>query len=434
MNGAVADHRAGEEHRMQDDTCIRDHWFTLPLDHDAPQNEQITVFAREYTASDGQDRPWLLYLQGGPGGKGPRQGPLSGWMGEAAQHFRILILDQRGTGLSTPVTGQTLAQRSSAAVDQSEYLRHFRAPDIVEDAEAIRRALGSAPWTTLGQSFGGFCTLTYLSFHPEGLRASLITGGLPPVTGPADQVYQATYRRMRERNKEYFARYPEDWPLWENVVQRATSGEEFLPDGSSVTVGRVQMLGMYLGGNMRIDQLHFVLQEAFVPGVQQRFSDTFLHTLYAQVSHAARPLYFVLHESIYAQPGAEPTAWAAQRILAEHPDFDPQQATAPLLTGEMVFDWYAALDPSLMPMRETAEIIANKTGWSSLYDLDQLRQNTVPVAAAVYSDDVYVDAELSVQTANEIPGLQVWQTDAHHHDALAADGEDIFKRLLAMVS
>src|SRR5690625_7163212 len=67
---------------------------------------------------------------------------------------------QRGTGLSTPVNRHTLAQQGAPSA-QARYLRHFRAPDIVADAEAIRRALNAPPWVTLGQSFGGFCTLAY---------------------------------------------------------------------------------------------------------------------------------------------------------------------------------------------------------------------------------------------------------------------------------
>ena len=45
----------------------------------------------------------------------------------------------------------------------------------MRDAEALRRELlpGDGPasrWAVLGQSFGGFCALTYLSMAPEGAR------------------------------------------------------------------------------------------------------------------------------------------------------------------------------------------------------------------------------------------------------------------------
>lgn len=418
--------------RLHDGTMIRDHILDVPLDYDQPQGRRISVFAREYTAEGGDSRPWLLYLQGGPGGKGTRSGPLTGWMSEASASFRILMLDQRGTGRSTPVTRTTLPREGDHR-QQADYLSHFRAPQIVRDAEQFRKALGSGPWTTLGQSYGGFCTLSYLSFHPEGLRASLITGGLPPITGPADRVYQATYRRMRDRNREFFQRFPESWPLWERIVRLGRHSEQRFPDGSPVTVGRLQMLGMYLGGNTRIDQLHYLLQDAFAEG-EDRLSDAFLEQTLGMVSHVSRPLYMVMHESIYAQPGAEPTAWAAQRVLADHPDFDPERSRTPLLTGEMVYPWYAELDPALQPLAGVADELARRTGWGPLYDLDRLAANSVPIAAAVYRDDVYVDADLSVETASRVEGLQVWQTDQHHHDGLGEDGAGIFRRLYAMVS
>src|SRR5699024_9700892 len=87
---------------MQDGTHITDHFFTVPLDYTNPEGEAITVYAREYCADGGEDKPWLLFLQGGRGGKGARPSRVSGWMAEALKHYRVLMLDQRGTGLSTP--------------------------------------------------------------------------------------------------------------------------------------------------------------------------------------------------------------------------------------------------------------------------------------------------------------------------------------------
>ena len=115
-----------------------------------------------------------MYLQGGPGFESPRptgnpRGPA--WLDRALEDFRVLLLDQRGTGRSTPVTGD----------ERAEYLTHFRADNIVRDCELIRAALDSPPWSVLGQSYGGITTLTYLSFAPEGLREAFITGGVPGI-------------------------------------------------------------------------------------------------------------------------------------------------------------------------------------------------------------------------------------------------------------
>jgi proline iminopeptidase len=104
-----------------------------------------------------------------------------------------------------------------------------------------------------------------------------------------------------------------------------------------------------------------------------------------------------------------------------------------LLTGEMVYPWYFEQDAALRPLREVAELVAGKEDWKPLYDRHQLAANTVPVAAAVYRDDIYVDRNLSLETAAAVRGLQVWETGEFHHDGISDDGEAIFGRLLGMV-
>ena len=407
---------------------VTDHWVEVPLDHHNPDGEQIQVYAREVTTDP--TKPWLLYLQGGPGGKSPRPATLSGWLAEAAKHFRVVLLDQRGTGLSTPANRQSLALRGDAAA-QAHYLSFFRADSIVRDAEVLRRQLGVERWSTLGQSYGGFCTLTYLSLFPQSLQRCLITGGLASLTADAQTVYRATYRRMAERNEEYFSWYPQDREVLARIYAHVREfHDEQLPDGRPVTVPLVQMLGQYLGGNTRVHSLHHVLQEAFIqtPG-GPRLSDTFLGVLYDQASRAANPLYAVMHESIYAQGAA--TNWAAERVLGEFEAFSPQ-APCPLLTGEMVFRWYFTEDPALRPLEETARILAEHESFGPLYDLEVLAANEVPVAAAVYHDDVYVDRELSLDTAARVKGLKTWVSKGFHHDGIADEGAYIFKRLLDM--
>jgi proline iminopeptidase len=412
-----------------------EHYFDLPLDHFGGSDETITVFAREYvstdhTAEETEELPWLVYLQGGPGGRGNRFASLGGWSKAAGKDFRILMLDQRGTGLSSPIDRNTLPLRGGHA-DQAEYLTHFRADSIVADAEAIRLALGSGRWTVYGQSYGGFCALSYLSFAPEGLREVLITGGLAPLSGPADRVYRATYPRVATRNAEYFKKYPEDRQQLNRIARHLSRTEEWLPGGERLTVERFQMVGSFLGGNTRIDALHHLLEDAFVmTPTGERLSDSFLDQVRSQVSRAGNPLYALMHESIYGQ--GEATNWAAWRVLDQFPQFAPD-APQLLLTGEAVYPWYFEQDESLVPLREVAALLAGKNDWKPLYDPVRLARNTVPVAAAVYSEDIYVDRDLSLQTAAAVRGLQVWESRDFHHDGISDDGETIFGRLLGMV-
>src|SRR5262249_1546919 len=147
---------------------------SVPLDHSKPDDEKITTFTRELAAPDGLDRPYLLFLQGGPGFEATRPtAPPSGWQKRAAADYRVLLIDQRGTGRSTPVGHIP----GSTPQEQAAYLTHLRADGIVRDAELIRQELGIGRWSGLGQSFGGFFTMTHPSFAPEGLPEAFIPAG-----------------------------------------------------------------------------------------------------------------------------------------------------------------------------------------------------------------------------------------------------------------
>ena len=210
---------------------LSEHELDVPLDHAAPDGATITFFAREVADVDGRDRPFLVFLQGGPGSEAPRPMRLPtspGWLDRALQDFRVLMVDQRGTGRSEPVG--TLS--GLTAQQQADHLTHFRADAIVRDLELLRSALGVDRWSVLGQSFGGFCTMTYLSLAPEGLREAFFTGGVPPVGRPIDDVYAATYATQRERNRRYYDRYPEDRGRVRALLERLEGEEVRLPAGS----------------------------------------------------------------------------------------------------------------------------------------------------------------------------------------------------------
>lgn len=417
-----------------------DHTFAVPLDHDRPHGEQIEVYARELTPRShaARSRPWLLYLQGGPGCRSPR--PLSadggGWLGAAMRHYRVLLLDQRGTGRSTPADRHTLPLRGGPR-EQAEYLTRFRADSIVRDAELIRaRLTGGAPWSVLGQSFGGFCALTYLSRAPQGLREVLITGGLPGLDADADAVYRAAYPRMERANAAHYARYPDDLPAARRIAAFLRRGETVLPGGIRLTPEAFQSLGIVLGTTDGSDRLHYLLEDAFAGDPHhRRLSDTFQEQAQAILSYAARPLYALLHEAAYAQDH-RPTAWAAERVRGEFPQFDPDETLerpdAPwLFTGETVHPWHLRTDPALRPLRETAHRLAEHTGWTPLYDPAVLAANRVPVHATIYQDDLYVDSGHALNTAARVHSLHARVTSDHAHDGLTASGTAVLDQLMA---
>ncbi|MEU6314383.1 alpha/beta fold hydrolase [Streptomyces sp. NPDC047014] len=424
----------------QPGTVLTDHRFHVPLDHERPDGPQIELYAREVVAAgkDPEALPWLLYLEGGPGFGARRFIGRQAWLGRALEDYRVLLLDQRGTGRSTPLNRQTLPLHGTPA-EQAEHLSHFRADSIVRDAEAIRPGLtGGAPWTVLGQSFGGFCATRYLSHAPEGLAAAVITGGLPSLTATADEVYEAAYPRIARKNAAHYARYPMDVERARRIAAHLAEQPAGLPGGHLLTVEAFQSLGMLLGGGDGSHELHFLLEDAFVPTSSgPALSDAFLEGVRARLSFAGHPLYALVHEAIYAQEPATPTAWAADRVRAGHPRFDALKTLAgdePLLFGgETIHPWHFTTDPALAPLRETADLLAARTGWQPLYDPSRLAANEVPVAAAVYHDDMYVDAGHSLETARAIRGLRTWVTDEFEHDGLRAGGPRVLDRLLSLV-
>ena len=417
----------------QPGTVLTDRTFGVPLDHGRPDGEQIELFAREIVATEKADAdlPWLLFLQGGPGFPPRRPIGRESWLNRALQDYRVLLLDQRGTGRSSPATSQTLAHLGSPSA-QADYLARFRADSIVLDAELIRRDVtGGEPWSVLGQSFGGFCTVNYLSFAPHGIREAFITGGLPGLTATADDVYRTTYPQVVRKNALHYAQYPQDVERAREIAAHLARHAVLLPDGAPLTVEQFQSLGVMLGMSYGSHTLHYLLENAFAG---RELADAFRYQMLENLSLAATPLYALLHEACYAQ-GA-PTRWSAQRIRAEFAEFDARLAidgTAPLLfTGEMIYPWMIDTDPVLSPLREAAELLAERDSWPPLYDPSRLAANEVPVAAVVYYDDMYVPRELSMPTAEAIRGLRTWVTNEYEHDGIRASSGKVLDRLIAL--
>ena len=423
----------GATHRLPG-LVVTDHQVEVPLDHGDPGGEQITVYAREVVSprKRDQDLPWLLYLTGGPGARAPRPLNRAGWLGRALHDHRVLLLDQRGTGRSTPATRQTLPTRGGP-LQQARYLTHFRADAIVADAEVLRRELlgDAGRWSLLGQSYGGFVALTYLSQAPGSLDKVLVAGGLPPLTGGPDEVYRATFERVRQRHERLVGRYPEDAARLAEVADHLAAQDVRLPGGDRLTVERLQSLGLGLGYSDGLERVHYLLETAWAGRASNgTLSDDFLAAVETATTFRDRPLYAVMHESIYCQGAA--SRWSAHRVAAGLPEFSPD-ARPLLLTGEMVLPGLVHGDHAVAPLAQVAELLAAYEDWPALYDVDVLAGNEVPVAAVVYHEDMYVEHALSVETAQRVGNLRCWETGELGHDGLRNDSR-VLDRLLALVA
>ena len=420
---------------------IEDRSIKVPLDWTGHEpghgfdGESISLFYRVVTAPEyvHDDLPLLVFLQGGPGGSGPRPlGPSSdGWIEEAIKHFRVVLPDQRGTGRSSRVDTHVIEGMDGGGKAGAAFLKRFLADSIVRDFEHLRRTeFGGARWATLGQSYGGFLTLTYLSLFPQGVIASFTTGGIPHVPADATDVYRHTFPRMAAKTKQFYERYPIDIERVVAVADILQSRKVTLPNGDPLTVERFQCLGSDFGMKPSFERVHWILDQAFLDGdgsasTSAELSDEFLSSVMEATS--SRPLYWPLQEFIYANGELKtPICWAAQRVRGEHPEFAGD--IRPLnFTGEAMFPWMFEQERALRPFKPAMDVLMEDTHFGTIYDADQLARNEVPLQAAVYFDDMYVDSGLQFDTLSRVGRSHYWTTNEFEHDGV--HGSVVFKHL-----
>ena len=126
------------------------------------------------------------------------------------------------------------------------------------------------------------------------------------------------------------------------------------------------------------------------------------------------------------------TNWSAMRVLDEFSEFNPDEGNQLLFTGEMLYPWMFDIYKNLKPFKGAANILANKDDWPILYDKNILRLNKVPVYAAVYENDMYVDRNYSIETAGNIGNIKIWETNEYEHNGLRSDGDYILNTLFNM--
>ncbi|KAJ5495851.1 Proline iminopeptidase [Penicillium diatomitis] len=409
-------------HNVPGKLRVTELFFDVPVDYQKPNDGRLRLFARSVTrwnnpidSSTKEDTklPWLVYLQGGPGfGCGPPQN--YGFVEPAlSKGYQILFLDQRGTGLSSTVTAGTLA-RQGDAIKQAEYLKKFRADSIVRDCEAIREILtqeypaDQRVWSIIGQSFGGFCAASYLSFS-------------------------RTFQKVIERNEAYYAKFPEDVARVRLIMQHLEANRTPLPSGW-LTPARFQQLGIMMGFHGGLDSLHDLVLRAWHDlEIFGEFTDPTLALIDGHGGMDKNIIYAVLHEAIYCQN--ESSSWTADRLRNEIPRFqiNAGDSVSPIyFTGEMIFKDMFDSYTELSRIKDAAEILARTKEWNTLYNVDQLRNNKVPVYSATYIDDMYVHFDLASETAAKIGGLKHFITNTMYHDALRSKSGEVMRQLFSL--
>jgi proline iminopeptidase len=98
----------------------------------------------------------VAVLHGGPG-SGSQPGALRLF---DLSRFRVVLIDQRGTGASTPHGS----------------VRHNRTDYLIADLEAIRARLGIDRWGVLGGSWGASLALAYAGQCPQSVTGVVLRG------------------------------------------------------------------------------------------------------------------------------------------------------------------------------------------------------------------------------------------------------------------
>ncbi|KAJ1675540.1 hypothetical protein EV182_001072 [Spiromyces aspiralis] len=436
---------------------VFERYFDCPLGNH-PDGKRVKVFVRHIVPIDKLDQmhklPFLLYLQGGPGFPSMFPGNVkSAWHAAAIEHgHQLLLLDQRGTGLSKPrISWETLDSDKDLATDEqkAEYLTHFRADNIVRDCEHIRKVLTkgrtdpeSQKLILLGQSFGGFCITTYLSLHPEGVSKAMITGGVPPITAPGPyEVYDRLYPRMISRNQQYYGKYPQDVERIRKIIKYLDQNEVLLPNGGRLSPRRFQQLGLEFGFAGGFDTVHLIVvnceQDLATMG---KLGYNTLNAIQMQQFWDTSVIYAILHEAIYCQEGTV-SGWAAHRVRMDKyckefecrwEELEKEPGRPVYMTGETVHPWMLDDYAELRPLKRVGELLAEYKGWTKLYDEAQLAKNTVPVSGISYYKDMFVDVGLSEECAAKIKGFQQWVTNEYTHNGLFDDTR-VFARLFDLL-
>ncbi|MGM1064458.1 prolyl aminopeptidase [Saccharothrix sp. Mg75] len=179
----------------------------------------------------------VVCLHGGPG---------SGSWPRARRYFdpdayRIVLLDQRGCGRSTPHAGQPEVDLSTNTTDH-----------LVADLELLREHLGIERWQLFGASWGSVLSLVYAERHPHrvtelvqagiatGMReeTDLLTKGLAPMFPEAwarfrafapdgDDLPSAYLAKLLDPDPAVHHRAAEEWCRWEDTL--ASQGDRFDP-------------------------------------------------------------------------------------------------------------------------------------------------------------------------------------------------------------
>jgi proline iminopeptidase len=209
----------------------------------------------------------VVFLHGGPGGgTDPKMRQFFN-----PKHYRIVLMDQRGCGQSTP---------HANLVDNTTW-------HLVDDLEALRKLLGIECWQVFGGSWGSTLALAYAETHPERVTELVLRGifllrrselewfyqsplgaaQIYPdlweryvnVIPPAERsdMMQAYYRRLTSTDPTVLHEAAREWSIWEGATSflrlRADYVDKFEDPAYAAAFARIECHYFVNRGFMRQD-------------------------------------------------------------------------------------------------------------------------------------------------------------------------------------
>lgn len=422
-------HMVYNEARYSDDTTLSADWATCIRD------EQNNL----------RDLPIILYLCGGPGADNPpnRNQAMNKWLLEHG--YSILFLDYRGCGESSPLFSNVLLQTRRLKGDREmvRYITNFCQDNIVRDLEAVRQCLsservtaGGLPirWTILGQSYGGYISLTYLSMFPEGLQEVFVTGGLPPCGMNIDDYFRIEYRDIVKQNKKFYATYPDADVLVRRILTliKSIGPSNIKMTGRGYLTGqKLLTLGRQFGSKVGFPEVYNLLQRIDCDLEHTGKLSMEAIVQFESILHVdERPLYPILLEQTWCSGGK--TRWAAERVARDIEGFeylrrdhnggyrDPADTpvdTPIYFTANTYCQFHYDTHEELLDLKGAAELLAEHK-WECPYNYDMLSRNPcrVPVYAVSFQKDMHLDVGVAARTAAKVGGLRLVVDPGWHQD------------------
>ena len=171
----------------------------VPEDRAKPDGRTISIHVAVLAANTRSPDPDpFVILAGGPGQAASDLAPFAARLAEIRRTRDVVLVDQRGTGRSSPLvcaayseSGMRAARRETDPVPRArtcvaELARagidpgRYTTAAFVADLEDVRRALGAARWNLWGGSYGTRVALEYLRRHPDRVRTLALDGVASP--------------------------------------------------------------------------------------------------------------------------------------------------------------------------------------------------------------------------------------------------------------